>query len=154
MPFIVNPELSVMTFGYEKCRCEFTMQSVQEITKLSITKVFPLKTLCKDSHNVFTRLGGDGSHQEAAATRRTLQQCVARISSHGRRRVLTIFTSGKSAAGRIFSQISGVLERISAASQLKVEERWQLLIYYAFRKYQLVHRMYPPLVDDQIMLKI
>ena len=122
--------------------------------KLSITKVFPLKALCESLHNAFTRLGGDGSHQEAATTRRTLQQCVARISSHGRRRVLTIFTAGKSAAGRIFSQISGVLERISAASQLKVEERWQLLIYYAFRKYQLVHRMYPPLVDDQIMLKI
>ena len=44
MPFIVNPKPSVMTFGYEKCRCEFTMQSVQEITKLSITKVFPLNT--------------------------------------------------------------------------------------------------------------
>lgn len=124
----------------------------QDLKRTAI--VAGLSAFVANAWNVFTRLGGDGSHQEAATTRRTLQQCVARISSHGRRRVLTIFTSGKSAAGRIFSQISGVLERISAASQLKVEERWQLLIYYAFRKYQLVHRMYPPLVDDQIMLKI
>ncbi len=33
------------------------MQSVQEITKLSITKVFPLKALCKDSHNAFSIMG-------------------------------------------------------------------------------------------------
>ena len=57
MPFIVNPKPSVMTFGYEKCRCEFTMQSVQEITKLSITKVFPLNTLCESLHNAFMIMG-------------------------------------------------------------------------------------------------
>ena len=104
--------------------------------------------------NVFCRLGGDGSHQEAATTRRRLQTCVARISSHGRRRTVTIFTSGKDFACRMFAEISNALERISSASQLKVEERWQLLIYYAFRKYQLVHRLYPPLMGSQIMLPL
>lgn len=100
------------------------------------------------------RLGGDGSHQEAVTTRRRLQQCVARVSRHGRRATATIFTAGKGHAGRVFAQMSGVLEMVSAASQLKVEERWQLLVYYAFRKYQLVHRMYPPLVDGQILLPL
>lgn len=104
--------------------------------------------------NMFCRLGGDGSHQEAVTTRRRLQPCVARVSRHGRRATVTIFTAGTGHAGRVFAQISGVLEMVSAASQLKVEERWQLLVYYAFRKYQLVHRMYPPLVDGQILLPL
>ena len=62
--------------------------------------------------------------------------------------------AGKGHAGRVFAQISGALEMVSAASQLKVEERWQLLVYYAFRKYQLVHGMYPPPVDGQILLPL
>jgi hypothetical protein len=37
---------------------------------------------------------------------------------------------------------------------LKAEERWQLLIYCAFRKYQLAHRLYPPLMGSQIMLPL
>ena len=64
----------------------------------------------------------------------------------------TTFSLSKDPAGRILAQISGVLERVLAASQLKVEERWQQLVYYVFRKYQLIHRMYPPLVDGQILL--
>ena len=54
----------------------------------------------------------------------------------------------------MFAENSNDLERISSASQLKAEERWQLLIYYAFRKYQLVHRLYPPLMGSQIMLPL
>lgn len=104
--------------------------------------------------NVFCRLHGDGSHQEAVTTRWRLQSCVARIASHGRRRCITIFTSGKGIARRAFGEISSVLERISAASQLKAEERWMLLVYYAFRKYQLVQRLYPPLIGGQIMLPL
>ena len=104
--------------------------------------------------NIFCRLGGDGSHQEAITTRRKLQSCVARISSHGRRRSITIFTSGKNVARRIFAEISNVLEKISAASQLKIEERWMLLIYYAFRKYQLIQRVFPLLIGNQIMLPL
>ena len=104
--------------------------------------------------NIFCRLGGDGSHQEATTTRRKLQSCVARIARHGRRRTITMFTAGKEAARRIFAEISRVLEKLSAASQLKVEERWLLLIYFAFRKYQLVHRVYPPLIGNQTMLPL
>ena len=113
-----------------------------------------LGALVANCWNIFCRLHGDGSHQEAVTTRRRLQSCVARIASHGRRRSITIFTSGKGVARRAFGEISGVLERVSAASQLKVEERWTLLIYYAFRKCQLVQRLYPPLVGDQIMLPL
>ncbi len=104
--------------------------------------------------NIFCRLGGNGSHEEAVTPRRRLQSCVARIASHGRRRTVTIFTSGKNVARRVFGEISNVLEKVSAASQLKVEERRMLLVYYAFRKYPLVHRLYPPLMDNQIMLPL
>jgi len=124
----------------------------QDIKRTAI--VAGLSAFVANLWNVFCRLGGDGSHQEAITTRRKLQNCVARISCHGRRKAVTIYTAGKNLAGRILRQISGVLEKVSAASQLKVEERWQLLIYYAFRKYQLVHRMYPPLVDGQILLPL
>jgi len=113
-----------------------------------------LNAFVANLRNAFCRPGGDGSHQEAVTSRRKLLQCVARVSSRGRRKAVTTFTAGKDLAGRIFSQLSGVLEKVSAASQLKVEERWQLLIYDAFRKYQFVHRMYPPLVDKQILLPL
>ena len=42
--------------------------------------------------NVFCRIGGDGSHEEALTTRRRLQGCVARISRHGRRNSITVYT--------------------------------------------------------------
>ena len=31
---------------------------------------------------------------------------------------------------------------------------WQLIIYWAFRKYRLIYRLYPPLLGDQIMLPL
>lgn len=104
--------------------------------------------------NIFCRLGGDGSHQEATTTRRRLQDCVARIARHGRRRTVTLFTAGKSVARRVFGEISAVLEKVSSASQLTPEMRWLLIIYYAFRKYRLVQRLYPPLMGDQITLPL
>jgi len=35
-----------------------------------------------------------------------------------------------------------------------LEQRWQLIIYWAFRKYKLIYRLYPPLLGDQIMLPL
>ncbi len=104
--------------------------------------------------NIFCRLGGDGSHQEATTTRRRLQDCVARIARHGRRRTVTLFTAGKGVARRVFGEISVVLEKVSSASQLTPEMRWLPIIYYAFRKYRLVQRLYPPLMGDQITLPL
>lgn len=113
-----------------------------------------LSAFVANCRNVFCRLHGDGSHQEAVTTRRRLQSCVARIAGHGRRRGITVFTSGKGAARRAFGEISGVLEKVTAASQLKAEEHWMLQVYYAFRKNLLVQRLYPPLIGDQIMLPL
>ncbi|MBR4615568.1 MAG: hypothetical protein IKO55_08185 [Kiritimatiellae bacterium] len=121
----------------------------QDMKRTAITA--GLSAFVANCWNIFCRLGGDGSHQEAMTTRRMLQSCVARIASHGRRKTVTIFTSGRDFASRMFGEISNVLERISSASQLKMEERWQLLICFAFRRYQLVHRLYPPLIGNQIM---
>ena len=100
MPFIVNPKPSVMTFGYEKCRCEFTMQSVQEITKLSITKVFPLNTLCESSHNVFCRLADPTAHREAITSRPAYMGIMGCIVESGRKRIIHPKNGSR---GRIFS---------------------------------------------------
>ena len=104
--------------------------------------------------NIFCRIGGDGSHKEALTTRRRLQGCVARISRHGRRNSITVYTAGKEDAASTFAEIAGFLQKITAASQLRVEQRWQLIIYWAFRKYCLIYRLYPPLLGDQIMLPL
>ena len=104
--------------------------------------------------NIFCRIGGDGSHKEALTTRRRLQGCVARISRHGRRNSITVYTAGKEDAASAFSTIAGFLRKVTSASQLKVEQRWQLIIYWAFRKYKLIYRLYPPLLGDQIMLPL
>ena len=104
--------------------------------------------------NIFCRIGGDGSHKEAITTRRRLQGCVARISRHGRRNSITVYTAGKEDAASAFSAIAGFLRKVTSASQLKVEQRWQLIIYWAFRKYKLIYRLYPPLLGDQIMLPL
>ena len=104
--------------------------------------------------NIFCRLHGDGSHHEAITTRRQLQSCIARVTRHGRRESITIFTSGKSVAKRIFSEISTILQQLNTASQLKIEERWMRLIHYAFRNYNLIPRHFPPLIGNQIMLPL
>ena len=104
--------------------------------------------------NIFCRIGGDGSHKEALTTRRRLQGCVARISRHGRRNSITVYTAGKEDAASAFAEIAGFLHKVTAASQLRVEQRWQLIIYWAFRKYRLIYRLYPPLLGDQIMLPL
>ena len=104
--------------------------------------------------NIFCRIGGDGSHKEAITTRRRLQGCVARISRHGRRNSITVYTAGKEDASSNFAETANFLHKITSASQLRVDQRWQLIIYWAFRKYKLIYRLYPPLLGDQIMLPL
>jgi len=41
-------------------------------------------------------------------------------------------------AASAFAEIAGFLHKVTAASQLRVEQRWQLIIYWAFRKYRLI----------------
>ena len=64
------------------------------------------------------------------------------------------WTRGKEDAASAFSTIAGFLHKTTSASQLKVEQRWQLIIYWAFRKYELIYRLYSPLLGDQIMLPL
>ncbi|MBR0506303.1 MAG: transposase [Kiritimatiellae bacterium] len=94
--------------------------------------------------NVFTRLGDDGMHHEAATSRPLLQSCVARLSRHARQGIVTIYTATCEKAREIYRAISAFLSSISAASQLSVEERRQRIIAHAFRKYGTIRRLFPP----------
>ncbi len=40
----------------------------------------------------------------------------------------------KEDAASAFAEIAGFLHKVTAASQLRAEQRWQLIIYWAFRK--------------------
>ena len=71
----------------------------------------------------------EGSHEEALTTRRRFQGCVARISRHGRRNSITVYTAGKEDAASAFAEIANFLYKITSASQLRVEQRLQLIIY-------------------------
>ena len=66
--------------------------------------------------NVFTRLGDDGMHHEAATSRPLLQSCVARLSRHARQGIVTIYTATCEKAREIYRAISAFLSSISAAS--------------------------------------
>ena len=137
MPFIVNPKPSVMTFGYEKCRCEFTMQSVQEITKLSITKVFPLKPLCKDSHNVFCRLADPTAHREAITSRPAYMGIMGRIVESGRKRIIHLTSTH--AESELIQRARGTVAAFfrwlkSTAEHLDEKTRWYVVLRCAFHK--------------------
>ena len=96
----------------------------------------------------FDNLSGDAVTAELFGIRR-LMSCDS-----VRRNSITVYTAGKEDAASAFSAIAGFLHKITSASQLKVEQRWQLIIYWAFRKYRLIYRLYPPLLGDQIMLPL
>ena len=96
----------------------------------------------------FDNLSGDAVTAELFGIRR-LMSCDS-----VRRNSITVYTAGKEDAASAFSAIAGFLHKITSASQLKVEQRWQLIIYWAFRKYNLIYRLYPPLPGDQIMLPL
>ena len=66
--------------------------------------------------NVFTRLGGDGTHHEAVTSRPLLQSCIARLSHHARQGIVTIYTATSERAREIYRAISAFLSRISSAS--------------------------------------
>ena len=70
------------------------------------------------------------------------------------RNSITVYTAGKEDASSNFAETANFLHKITSASQLRVDQRWQLIIYWAFRKYKLIYRLYPPLLGDQIMLPL
>ena len=52
-----------------------------------------LAVIAANLWDVFTRLGDDGMHHEAATSRPLLQSCIARLSRHARRGIVTIYTA-------------------------------------------------------------
>ena len=104
--------------------------------------------------NIFTRLGGDGSHREAATSSPLLQSCIARLTRHARQGVITIYTAANEKAQGIYRAISAFLAKVASASQLGVEQRCQLIVTYALRRYGLVRRLFPPLIERQATLPL
>lgn len=111
-----------------------------------------LSVIAANLWNVFTRLCDDGTHHEAATSRALLQSCVARISRHARQGVITIYTAANEKAQGIYRAISAFLAKVASASQLGVEQRRQLIVAYALRKYGIVRRLFPPLIGRQATL--
>ena len=104
--------------------------------------------------NVFTRLGvaGDGGHAEAPGTRRSLQRTVCRLGSHAGSRTLEIYTAGAARCKCALSSIMLIISTIRTATQLGAEERWRLLLLYAFRKYEAVRQLLPVEIRGQLTL--
>ena len=113
-----------------------------------------LSVIAANLWNIFTRLGGDGSHREAATSRPLLQSCIARLTRHARQGVITIYTAANEKAQGIYRAISAFLAKVASASQLGVEQRRQLIVAYALRKYGLVRRLFPPLIGRQATLPL
>ena len=113
-----------------------------------------LSVIAANLWNIFTRLGGDGSHREAATSRPLLQSCIARITRHARQGVITIYTAANEKAQGIYRAISAFLAKVASASQLGVEQRRQLIVAYALRKYGIVRRLFPPLIGRQATLPL
>ena len=113
-----------------------------------------LSVIAANLWNVFTRLCDDGTHREAATSRPLLQSCVARISRHARQGVITIYTAANEKAQGIYRAISAFLAKVASASQLGVEQRRQLIVAYALRKYGIVRRLFPPLIGRPATLPL
>ena len=54
----------------------------------------------------------------------------------------------------IYRAISAFLAKVASASQLGVEQRRQLIVAYALRRYGLVRRLFPPLIGRQATLPL
>ena len=113
-----------------------------------------LSVIAANLWDVFTRLGGDGSHREAATSRPLLQSCIARLTRHARQGVITIYTAANEKSQGIYRAISAFLAKVASASQLGVEQRRQLIVAYALRRYGLVRRLFPPLIGRQATLPL
>ena len=104
--------------------------------------------------NVFTRIGDNGMHHEAVTTRPLLQSCIARLSHHARRGIVTIYTAMSEKARKIYRAISEFLSNVSSASQLGIEERRQRIIAHAFREYGIIRRLFPPDIGGQMTIPL
>ena len=161
-PCLVRGDVS---FGNDSvtCDCENVFDEMKNrwgwggftVRSLAQTALFAgLSVIAANLWNVFTRLCDDGTHREAATSRPLLQSCVARISRHARQGVITIYTAANEKAQGIYRAISAFLAKVASASQLGVEQRRQLIVAYALRKYGIVRRLFPPLIGRQATLPL
>ena len=116
--------------------------------------ILPLYRERGDCENIFARLGEDGAHREATTSRHLLQSCIARVSRHARRGIVTIYTSASEKALSAYRAIGDFLAKVASASQLTVEWRRRAIIAYAFREYGILRRFLPPIIGDQMMLPL
>lgn len=153
----------VLPLYRERCDCENVFDEMKNqwgwggftAHSLKQTALFAgLAVIAANLWNVFTRLGDDGTHREASTTRPLLQSCIARISRHARRGIVTIYTATSEKARGIYRAISSFLSRISSASQLSAEQRRQLIVAYAFREYGTIRRLFPPDIGGQTTLPL
>ena len=61
---------------------------------------------------------------------------------------------GTEKAQGIYRAISAFLAKVASASQLGVEQRRQLIVAYALRKYGIVRRLFPPLIGRPATLPL
>ena len=113
-----------------------------------------LAVIAANLWNIFARLGEDGAHREAMTSRPLLQSCIARVSRHARRGIVTIYTSASEKALSAYRAIGDFLAKVASASQLTVEWRRRAIIAYAFREYGILRRLLPPIIGDQMMLPL
>ena len=62
------------------------------------------------------------------------------------------YTAANEKAQEIYRSISAFLAKVASASQLGIEQRRQLAVAYALRKYGIVRRLFPPLIGRQATL--
>ncbi len=89
-----------------------------------------------------------------ATSRPLLQSCIARLSRHARRGMVTIYTATSGKARETYRAISAFLSKVASASQLSLEERRQRIIAHAFRKYGTIRRMFPPDIGGQMTMPL
>ena len=80
--------------------------------------------------------------------------CIARLSRHARRGMVTIYTATSGKARETYRAISAFLSKVASALQLSLEERRQRIIAYAFRKYGTIRRMFPPDIGGQMTMPL
>ena len=113
-----------------------------------------LSVIAANLSNIFTRLGGDGSHRETATSRPLLQSCIA--LPHAPReagRHNHLHDRERKGAGNLPRD-----QRVPREGRICVavgrRARCQLIVAYALRKYGIVRRLFPPLIGRQAPLPL
>jgi hypothetical protein len=113
-----------------------------------------LVALVANLWNIFSRAIDPERHGEAKTSRPAPQQVVGRLSTHGGRKYLVCSASGQGKARESYTAIMLKTNEMATATQLSREERWKLVLWYAFRKYNLINTHFPPQIGRQLMLPL